>query len=132
MAIRKSYTGVAAVALSLALTGFGTAGCSSKSSSCSDFSGSIQKSVSGMEANAGDPAAFVKSAQDVSKQLHDKANSASDSKVKDAINQFATDWDTLITKMQAVQSGDTSGASDIASLSTKIQADTTTLENVCK
>jgi hypothetical protein len=132
MILRKSHTAAVAVALTVALTGFGVAGCSSKTASCSDFSGKLDKSVSDMNANVNNPDALVKNMQDVSKQVHDKANSASDAKVKAALTSFATDWDAFIAKFQAVKGGDTSAASDIATLATKIQADGTAVQTACK
>jgi hypothetical protein len=132
MMITKARTGLVVGVLALGMAGF-TAGCSSsKAESCKDFNNSIQKSVDQMTASESDPNAFITSARNVVTQLQAKAASATDSKVKSAVSNFATDLDSLINDMQKAESGDTSVTTELTTLVTKIQTDGQTLDAVCK
>jgi hypothetical protein len=128
----KARTGLVVGVLALGMAGV-TAGCSSsKAESCKDFNNSIQKSVDQMTANESDPNAFISSAKNVVAQLQAKAATATDSKVKSAVSNFATDLDSLVNDMQKVEGGDTSVTNDLTTLVTKIQTDGQTLDDACK
>ena len=129
--LRPKTSAVAAFALTLGAAGLGSTACTGNGGSCSQFSGQMVKSVSALHATP-DLTAAGRNAQNIASLLHSRATGTTDTTVKAALDDFASDVDSFADDVTRAEGGDNSVSPDLTSLGTKIGVDASALDVACR
>lgn len=142
---------IAGIVLSIALIGGYTAigvavsnstaldpGCTSAESAFQSMLGSIQTDESKLSSDTSDQSAmqsdlakFTSDVQGIKSALDSSLAKAQHQSVKDKIQAMDTDINTVLTGLQAIQSGDTSNLSDFEAAAGRLGSDGDALDNIC-